>query len=136
MKKISLLLGLALLAGLVLAGSLSGQSPIAPGVSGGARMPNEFKGYAGSASCIDCHEKFFKLWSTSFHGLAMQPYSAKWAAEKLTPQAKDIVIGRERFRMDVSPGGRVHDGEGPVGNEDLSPRDRSVLERKSRAMGR
>ncbi len=65
MKKISLLFGLALLAGLVPAGSLSGQSPIAPGVSGGPKAPGEFKGYAGSASCIDCHEKFYQLWSTS-----------------------------------------------------------------------
>ena len=29
--------------------------------------------WAGSRSCRDCHEKFYQLWSTSFHGLAMQP---------------------------------------------------------------
>ena len=32
--------------------------------------------YAGSVSCRECHEKFYKLWSTSRHGLAMQPYTA------------------------------------------------------------
>jgi very-short-patch-repair endonuclease len=42
-------------------------------------MPNPFKGYAGSASCMDCHERFYKLWSTSRHGLAMQPYTADFA---------------------------------------------------------
>ena len=78
MKKISLLFGLALLVSLALAGGLSGQSPIAPGVSAGPKVPNAFKGYAGSASCIECHEKFYKLWSTSFHGLAMQPYRQSW----------------------------------------------------------
>jgi len=29
--------------------------------------------YAGSKSCIECHGKFYQLWSTSRHGLAMQP---------------------------------------------------------------
>ena len=117
MKKISVLFGLALLVSLALAGALSGQSPIAPSLSGGPKMPSEFKGYAGSASCIECHEKFYKLWSTSFHGLAMQPYSAKLAAEKLTPQAKDIVIGRDRYRMDVSPGGGFMTERGPKGKK-------------------
>ncbi len=117
MKKISLLFGLALLASLVLAGGLSGQSPIAPSLSGDPKTPGEFKGYAGSASCIECHERFYKLWSTSFHGLAMQPYSAKLAVEKLTPQAKDITIGKYRYRMDVSPTGGFMTERGPSGKK-------------------
>lgn len=40
--------------------------------------------FTGSVSCIQCHEKFYKLWSTSFHGLAMQPYTKKFGAEELT----------------------------------------------------
>jgi len=117
MKKISLLFGFALLVSLALAGGLSGQSPIAPGVSAGPKVPNAFKGYAGSASCIECHEKFYKLWSTSFHGLAMQPYTAKLAAEKLAPQAKDIVIGKVRYRMDISPEGGYMAERGPKGTK-------------------
>ncbi|MGE5843461.1 MAG: multiheme c-type cytochrome, partial [Syntrophaceae bacterium] len=117
MKKICLLFGLALLVSLALAGALSGQSPLAPSLSGGPKMPNEFKGYAGSASCIECHEKFYKLWSTSFHGLAMQPYTAALAREKLTPQTKDIVIGKVRYRMDVSPEGGFMTERGPKGKK-------------------
>ena len=49
----------------------------------------------------------------------MQPYSAMLAREKLTPQAKDIIIGKYRYRMDISPEGGVHDGEGPERDEDL-----------------
>ena len=49
--------------------------------------------YAGSASCRECHAKFYTLWSTSFHGLAMQPYTAELAKAKLTPQTDDIVAG-------------------------------------------
>jgi len=45
---------------------------------------NLFKGYAGSRSCIERHEKFYKLWSTSFHGLSMQPYTAAFAKAKRT----------------------------------------------------
>jgi tetratricopeptide (TPR) repeat protein len=116
MKRLFLSFGLSLLVSLVLAGVLCGQSPIAPVVSGGLKAP-AFKGYAGSASCIECHEKFYHLWSTSFHGLAMQPYTAKLAAEKLTSQAKDIVIGRDRYRMDVSPTGGFMTQKCPKGTK-------------------
>ncbi|TKG94381.1 ammonia-forming cytochrome c nitrite reductase subunit c552 [Puteibacter caeruleilacunae] len=35
------------------------------------------EGYAGSESCIECHQRFYELWAPSHHGLAMQPISAK-----------------------------------------------------------
>ncbi len=50
--------------------------------------------YAGSKSCIECHGKFYQLWSTSWHGLAMQPYTPEFARANLTAQAKDLVIGK------------------------------------------
>ena len=65
---------------------------------------NLYKGYAGSRSCIECHEKFYKLWSTSFHGLSMQPYTAAFAKAKLTAQADDIAIGKYRYRAEISDG--------------------------------
>ena len=63
---------------------------------------NLFKGYAGSRSCIECHEKFYKLWSTSSHGLSMQPHTAAFAKAKLTPQANEIIIGKYCYRADIS----------------------------------
>ena len=42
--------------------------------------------YASSVSCRECHEKFYTLWSTSHHGLAMQPYTKAFAENNLTPQ--------------------------------------------------
>ena len=60
--------------------------------------------YVGSASCRECHEKFYTLWSTSFHGLAMQPYTAELAKTKLTPQTNEIVAGQYRFRADLQTG--------------------------------
>jgi tetratricopeptide (TPR) repeat protein len=76
--------------------SLAGQSHAA------AEKPSA---YAGSKSCRECHERFYGLWSTSFHGLAMQPYSEPLAREKLSPQKDDIIIGNMRYRAEFGPGG-------------------------------
>ena len=59
-------------------------------------------GYAGSKSCRECHEKFYQLWSTSYHGLAMQPYTAEFAKKSLTPQAVEVKIGKLSYRADIS----------------------------------
>ena len=59
-------------------------------------------GYAGSVSCRECHEKFYQLWSTSYHGLAMQPYTAEFAKKNLTPQAAEVKIGKFSYRADIS----------------------------------
>ena len=58
----------------------------------------EQEGLAGSSSCRSCHEKFYQLWSTSHHGLAMQPYSAEFARLTLTPQKDDVIIGKVHYR--------------------------------------
>jgi len=68
------------------------------------------QGYAGSVSCRECHEKFYQLWSTSFHGLAMQPYSAVFAKEKLTPHQGDIAIGKEKYRANINEGVVIETG--------------------------
>jgi hypothetical protein len=68
------------------------------------RRNPETKGFAGSVSCRECHERFYQLWSTSFHGLAMQPYSDALAQEKLTPQEDDVVVGSFRYRAEIGKG--------------------------------
>jgi tetratricopeptide (TPR) repeat protein len=57
--------------------------------------------YTGSVSCRSCHEKFYQLWSTSFHGLAMQPYTAELAGKKLSPMSKSIAIGKAAYQADI-----------------------------------
>jgi Tfp pilus assembly protein PilF len=91
---------------LVLAGMVAGS-----GNPGGAQnkgveeaesaLPWELGLYAGSRSCIECHERFYKLWSASRHGLAMQPFSAEFAARQLTPQTQEIGIGKYRYRAEI-----------------------------------
>lgn len=67
--------------------------------------------YAGSSSCRECHERFYQLWSTSMHGLAMQPYTLGFAAIRLTPQDKEIAIGKFKYRADISEGAVIETGE-------------------------
>ena len=74
------------------------------------------QGYAGSESCRECHEKFYQLWSTSFHGLAMQPYTDVLAREKLTPQQTDLVIGKLKYHADLAKG--VVTEAGPKGRRE------------------
>ncbi len=73
------------------------------------------QGYAGSESCKQCHERFYQLWSTSKHGLAMQPYTAEFAKTKLTPQFSDLVIGKLKYRADLTKG--VVTEAGPKGTK-------------------
>jgi tetratricopeptide (TPR) repeat protein len=63
-------------------------------------------GYLGSSQCRSCHEKFYQLWATSHHGLAMQPYTESFAEANLKPQLDEIVIGGIRYRavIDEGPG--------------------------------
>lgn len=57
--------------------------------------------YTGSVSCRSCHEKFYQLWSTSFHGLAMQPYTPELAQKDLSSQAKPISIGKAGYQAEI-----------------------------------
>ena len=73
----------------------------------GSAILQELSLYAGSKSCIECHGKFYQLWATSRHGLAMQPYTVAFARANLTPQTKDLVIGKYRYRTDIGSNGWV-----------------------------
>jgi len=52
---------------------------------------------AGSISCRDCHQQFYELWSTSHHGLAMQPYTVEFARQNLTSHETPIRIGANTY---------------------------------------
>jgi len=91
----------------------SGLPPPAPGPGAGARSAN----LAGSQSCRKCHEVFFQKWSTSFHGLAMRPYTPAFARDHLKPQEKGIVIQGRTYRAVVgTPSDHVEE-TGPGGTK-------------------
>jgi tetratricopeptide (TPR) repeat protein len=85
-------------------------SPVLLWSAQAAAESTQTSGYAGSRSCRECHEKFYKLWSTSMHGLAMQPYTAEFAKSGLTPQQDDVVIGKVKYRADIGDGVVVETG--------------------------
>ncbi len=58
--------------------------------------------FTGSVRCIQCHEKFYKLWASSFHGLAMQPYTNKLGAEKLTAHEKFLQGDGKSYRAFIT----------------------------------
>jgi tetratricopeptide (TPR) repeat protein len=74
--------------------------------------------FTGSSRCRECHEQFYRLWSTSHHGLAMQPFTAQFAEKEIQPQKEDLVIRSVRYRAEKSDGGRWFVVErGPKGEQ-------------------
>lgn len=71
---------------------------------------------AGAASCKPCHERFHALWSTSFHGLAMQPWGEK-VASAIRPTATPVRIGDREYRVEVGAGRGTVIERGPAGEE-------------------
>ncbi len=108
-KKIAVLL----LAGVVLAAGTS------ISLAAEDKAPSRPNGFAGSVSCRECHEKFYRLWSTSFHGLAMQPYTPDFARAKLTPHTGEIAIEGFKYQADITgnTGYVVEKGKSPSENK-------------------
>jgi len=57
--------------------------------------------FAGSESCRDCHERFYKLWAPSRHGKAMQPYTPDFAKEHLSGHGQFMQIAGREYRAFV-----------------------------------
>ena len=96
------------LLGLVLAGVLATSGIVWLWRNGTVRSPAEKDrqaetgGYVGSKSCRECHERFYKLWSTSYHGLAMQPYSPQIAQQLGQAPQPEISVAGQRYRAAIS----------------------------------
>jgi len=61
-----------------------------------------FRMNAVSRGCMDCHEGFYTRWSSSRHGLSVQPYSAVYAQKRLKPQEREILIARNGYRAEIA----------------------------------
>jgi len=75
--------------------------------------------YTGSQSCLECHERFYQLWATSHHGLAMQPYSEDLAADSLTPHTEEVTIGSYSYQAEIEDGKGWVLENGPDGKNEL-----------------
>ncbi len=55
--------------------------------------------YVGSGSCLECHEKFYELWSTSHHGKAMQPLNAEFIKNEKLPGSEDFSLEGKIYKI-------------------------------------
>jgi tetratricopeptide (TPR) repeat protein len=74
-------------------------------------------GYSGTQSCRECHEKFYRLWAPSHHGLAMQPFTAELFQTKLTAQANKLVIGDSGYSVEFDGKRGWINAKGPKENK-------------------
>ncbi len=65
-------------------------------------QPVASDGYVGSSSCRACHEKFYQLWSTSHHGLAMQVYSPEFARAAQLVDSPAVRIGDTSYKAEIT----------------------------------
>jgi Tfp pilus assembly protein PilF len=63
---------------------------------------------------VDCHAKFYDLWSTSHHGLAMQVVKPE-LLKTLAPQPEPLKIGALTYQADLSPEAPAVIETGPEG---------------------
>jgi len=54
---------------------------------------------SGSKSCIECHERFYELWATSYHGKAMMPVNARFMAEEEVPPSGEFSLEGKTYRI-------------------------------------
>ena len=97
---------------------LAGCRFFGPGSVSAGETPSQRRvssAFAGSSSCRNCHERFYELWATSHHGLAMQPYTAAFARNNLTVQEQEIEIGAFSYRAFTGAGQGFVREKGPSG---------------------
>ncbi len=57
--------------------------------------------FAGSESCIECHERFYHLWSPSHHGKAMQPINKSFFETESLPSSKTFLLEGKTYNVVV-----------------------------------
>ena len=81
---------------------------------------SQTKPVAGNSSaCRGCHPAFYKKWATSHHGLAMQPFTPKFAAASLTVQPQAVEIGKNQYQAFFDESSGYIEERGPSGNRKL-----------------
>ncbi len=63
-------------------------------------QPNPDGEFVGSQSCKECHEKFYELWSPSYHAQAMMPVNAEFMAKHRLPNSEPIAVEGNLFQVE------------------------------------
>ncbi len=93
------------------------EMPQGPPAVAGSSSPPQDQGYAGSVSCRECHEKFYKLWASSHHGLAMQPVTLEFLKTKLEAKKTAVTIKGHRYHVTFRDGRGFVQEQGPKGDK-------------------
>ncbi|QZT39020.1 tetratricopeptide repeat protein [Halosquirtibacter xylanolyticus] len=73
-------------------------------------------GYAGSESCKECHERFYKLWEPSHHGKAMQPITPEFITKNLPHFPEWTPVENVQFRIVNKKGKLIYEEQDKDGN--------------------
>ncbi len=80
---------------------------------------NEF---SGSESCRECHEKFYQLWSPSYHGQAMMQIDAEFIDKHQIPNSQPMEVEGHMFTVEFKDSTAVlyeREGDKLVDNYDI-----------------
>lgn len=116
-KKLVLAVSLAVIITTGLGGIFWWRSSASPSSGESSAPAAPSSGYAGSGNCRECHEKFYKLWAPSHHGLALQPVPPELLKTGIEPQKTAITIGEHRYRAVFREGKGVVLEQGPEGGK-------------------
>jgi tetratricopeptide (TPR) repeat protein len=58
-------------------------------------------GFSGSGSCIQCHEQFYELWSTSHHGKAMQPVNGLFLTTENITNSEVFTLEGKTYQITI-----------------------------------
>ncbi len=73
--------------------------------------------FTGSGGCRECHEKFYQKWSSSWHGLAMRPFTVAFARENLAAQKAPIEVRGRTYRIEIGSETAAVRERGPDGEK-------------------
>ena len=59
--------------------------------------PSAESAFQDSSACRRCHPKFYELWSSSHHGLAMQPFTGEFARRNPKMDQAPVRVGEVTY---------------------------------------
>ncbi len=111
------LFAVILMVALGLAWWRAGRPGITSSSPAAAAPSSEPEPYTGSLRCRECHERFYTLWATSHHGLAMQPFTDELARTRLRPQGRPLTIGKVSYQAEIDSNRGLVRQRGPDGEQ-------------------
>ena len=79
--------------------------------------PAKTDDFVGTRECRECHADFYEKWANSWHGLAMQPYTTRFAHDNLASQPAGIAVGGRTYQARIGQGQDVVEETGPDGRK-------------------